>query len=152
MIVKGPLDALAPFPAFQSKALSEALLKHTPTFENYNQRLDRMTADIRVLEDYLRRNGIAASFALSLSQNPDVDLRKYVLAWRDHGKSGFRLMVHDGSQGPEFRPLLEAPLSARVALFPILPIFVTELANYINEHSSFERTLVYGSAAQLLGY
>lgn len=142
------------FTRINSTSLATVLKKAKPTFEGYKIKLDKMTSDIKEVEDFLKQTGISQKYECFLlgwteypeenpSQKPvsaDKAIFMDYLCWKkpDDGNS-FRLF-HELYYTDEFtgetslnsaKPLLESSVNVRIRLFPHLGKFITGLSESI---------------------
>jgi hypothetical protein len=127
-------------PQFNSTLIDAALQEVSQIFEHHQNDIDCVSNDVRAFEKYVKSKNVAVSHSqeFSLTNAPDI-----LLLW-DKGPGDckeFRLRCavrewsdEEGQQGwryTDVRPLIECPLSLRMAAYPFLPRFLKSLAKAI---------------------
>jgi hypothetical protein len=139
---------------FHSAELQKAVFQASPILENLDEARDRLSRDIKGLEDYLQDLNLTVPFRYALEKffvEPD-EIREESLAW-DKDKAGkFRLLFelsrwegyigiadvgsplvwNDSTLVRQARPLIEAKFEDRKRMFKVLPDFVQNLAEFLS--------------------
>ncbi|MBX2994842.1 MAG: hypothetical protein KF681_08470 [Bdellovibrionaceae bacterium] len=129
-------------PNFSSATLSDAFNEVCEIFDRHQDDINSVSQDIRNLEAYLKHCNVQVSFSECYGAKSD----RYEISWgpADEESKDFRLKCErqvysfdlDGwVVGDHGRPLIECPLSTRMATYPYLPDFFRSLAEQIRVFS-----------------
>jgi hypothetical protein len=103
-------------PHVSDPELQAALDRWGPHIEQYTARLDRVSAEIRAVEAYLRTGGLWCAVTIAVDEHTGV-------AWRPDVKGQWR--VRYASRTPlSGRPLIETPGAIRLATRAALPALI----------------------------
>jgi hypothetical protein len=134
-------DPSADAPSFNLPSLQEAFAEHSKAFDTYQERINKMSADIVALEKYLTSRGVGIEYTLKTKER-DPNFEGIRWGKNEHGK--FRLLYvsysyyphpegdGEGTHDFESRPLIEMPLKERLELFKFLAMFVHRLAGKVS--------------------
>lgn len=110
---------------FNSRAITEALEKDKDIFYKFEERLNRISDDIKNLEKYLSQNAVNIPFELVVS-----DTEK--LSWLPFETNGKFRVVYLSFKNNLSRPLIECKIEIRERMYSLLPNFLSGFAKYVN--------------------
>jgi len=109
---------------FNDPALNAACREVAPWVESFTEQLDKLTADIKALEGYLRESGVRVEVMLPIGDGA-------VLGWSNfHQAHTWRLVY---SKAGECRPLIEVRASERISTRNHLPALLRAVAAKVVE-------------------
>lgn len=120
--------------------IRQALHDHGEVFEQHNARLDAISTDIRVVEDYLNRSGVRREFTWQSNMIINMELL-WAPEDKDAEKPHWRLQakrtpLSDDEQPQTVAlPLIDAPIEWRCMCHPHLAEFIKQFAIFLKREN-----------------
>ena len=135
------------FPSFNSPALTGAVEETAAQVQGFTQNLDKMSADIKKLEEYYLTSGIRVVVEAPISTGESVLwTNEWGLTPEEHDRwrivylrqactwhPEYETYVADG-EIEEYRPLIEIPVAVRLRAYRALPDLVREIGQQVTVH------------------
>jgi hypothetical protein len=109
-----------------------SFFKNQSQFSKNLEILDRVSSDIKAVENHLKENGISKSLRMITSTSTDT--QRELICWDDYGNQGMRLIYErqywtdfDSWKVSEYRPLIEAKGHIRIKMLNDMTSFLSML-------------------------